>query len=373
MEDLSHGSDQNKKPSNDPLSKQPRVVAKKRIVFGDFEFSPATKKLNYQSAPCLLEPKMLDLLAILIEARPHLVSKDVLMDKLWPDSEVSDWSLARLVSDTRKLIEDNGSAQSIIKTVRGKGFMFVAQADEVFDAYSHHVDTQPPSQPSIERRATPKDNKFVGAKLVWASSLIFLVVTLVFIFLQPLNRKTDSTTQAAKTDHHSAEHYLQVMREIQKNLRLTFTTFQAQARRTKDLGTTLYQRFPESEPLSWEAKFHKHYQDFTKEEMFLFEQIRALTDGSMYQGNKAIFDLLEKHPEIYAEVEAFPALYNHLNIWLNKYQRIFKQREDMPVVYIGVEDGVPFPSEVDSQVDQWIIQATASTSQSLPAVKSNSK
>ncbi|MBV1909550.1 MAG: winged helix-turn-helix domain-containing protein, partial [Kangiellaceae bacterium] len=78
---------------------------------------------------------MLQLLAVLIENRPHVATKEDLIRTLWPDAVVSDWSLARLISDTRKLIEDDGQQQSIIKTIRGKGFAFAAQVDEIIQAY----------------------------------------------------------------------------------------------------------------------------------------------------------------------------------------------------------------------------------------------
>ena len=350
-------------PSASKAVAAPRIAAKKRIVFGDFEFYPSSKKLLFRSSKCHLDDKMLELLALLIELRPNTVSKDVLIEKLWPDSTVSDWSLARLVSDTRKLIEDDGKQQSIIKTVRGKGFAFVAETDEIIDAYPSNKSSDQSSPVIVERRSQPQPAKTLESKIVWLSSLIFLVLAVSLVFLNQTDNTPPSHLAATEIDHQAPDHQLAIMQQIQKNLRLTFTTHIAQQRRRDDLVDLLDIRFPESKRLGWEDKFHKHFEDLNKSEKFLFDQIRTMTEGSIYQGNKANFDLLDQHPEIYQKFDALPLLYNHLNIWLNKYNRLFKQREDMCVVYVGEEDGVPFPTQVDDMVDNWIQKTLTSGTQ----------
>jgi hypothetical protein len=78
--------------------------------------------------------------------------------------------------------------------------------------------------------------------------------------------------------HQGKNHILAVMQQIQKNLRLTNTTFMAQYRRRKELETLLIAKRPET------------------------EKLKALV-------------LLEKHPEVYQQIDSFKALYNHLSIW----------------------------------------------------------
>ncbi|MEM7764950.1 MAG: tetratricopeptide repeat protein [Pseudomonadota bacterium] len=62
------------------------------------------------------------LLLLLIDADNAVVDKDDLVARLWPDQDVSDWSLSRLVSDTRQMLGDNAQVQRYIQTVRNRGF-----------------------------------------------------------------------------------------------------------------------------------------------------------------------------------------------------------------------------------------------------------
>jgi len=156
---------------------------------------------------------------------------------------------------------------------------------------------------------------------------------------------------------------LALMQQVQRLLNLTKTTFIAQARRRNELGKLLIAKQPEETPLSWEKRFQLHYPTLTKEEQFIYQQIRAMTEGPLFNGNKDLLTLLEKHPQLYNEIESFQPLSAHLKIWLNKYQKVFVGRPDMALVYVGVEDGVPFPSEVDDLVAQWL--ANAETSEAI--------
>lgn len=349
----------NNKPKNPT---KPNLLTKRRLVFDDFEFYPANLLLTYKGTSCSLEPKMLQLLSLLIEARPEVISKQQLMLELWPDAVVSDWSLARLVSDTRKLIEDDGQQQSIIKTVRGKGFSFAASVDEIIDAYPQKqksIDDNGSSEKSqhISRSQQNRDRRKQTTPrfrfLLYRSfSAILLLLGIIAGFQLISNYSTP--VQLNLVNHQADGHDLNIMHQIQKNLRLTKVTYQVQSRRRKELRTSLLLKSPEETPLSSEKRMRLHFTNLTKDEKFIFDQIRALTEGPMYQGNTTILKLLDEHPEIYREIEIFVDLYNHLNIWQNKYHRVFENRPDMGFVFVGEEDGVPFPSEIDDLVDEWI-------------------
>lgn len=360
-------------PSISQPNIEPAIAAKRRIIFEHFEFRPADPLLLYKDTPCNLEPKMLELLRIIIDARPNLVSKDELMAKLWPDSSVSDWSLARLVSDTRKLIEDDGKQQNIIKTVRGKGYAFVARADEIIEAYPKE------NQRSSNNNDNTHKAKMLGSlqnsdfRLAWLSSLIFLAAAAILIYFSQYDPHTGSDGEPQAIAHNSKVRKLAAMRQIQKNLRLTKTTFIAQAKRRNELGKLLLAKAPEEKPLSWEQRFRIHYPSLTDEEKFIFEQIKAMTSGPLYKGNSGILKLLEEHPELYEEIPTFTPLHSHLQIWISKFENVFSHREDMALVYVGVEDGVPFPSKIDEQVDNWIFKNANELSQTDSSTKSNSK
>ena len=74
-------------------------------------------------------PKAFTLLLFLIHQRPSAVAKADLMSHLWPDTFVSDATLASLVADVREAIGDTGREARIIRTLHRFGYAFVADVE----------------------------------------------------------------------------------------------------------------------------------------------------------------------------------------------------------------------------------------------------
>ncbi len=76
------------------------------------------------------EPRQVGLLIMLIEAAPEPVTNASILAQLWPDTVVSDWSVSRLVSDTRKLVKQAGLEFVLIQTVHGRGYRLSVTAQQ---------------------------------------------------------------------------------------------------------------------------------------------------------------------------------------------------------------------------------------------------
>jgi len=76
-----------------------------------------------------LPPKAFALLLFLIQRRPGAVAKADLMAHLWPDTFVSDATLASLVADVREAVGDTGRDGRIIRTLHRFGYAFVADVE----------------------------------------------------------------------------------------------------------------------------------------------------------------------------------------------------------------------------------------------------
>jgi hypothetical protein len=116
----------------------------------------------------------------------------------------------------------------------------------------------------------------------------------------------------------------------------------------------MVKRLKITEQLEYERFFFRYYKSMDEEERFEFSQIRALTEGTLHDNNHSIVDIMEKNPGIRDELPFLAALKLHLIVWLNKYDKVFMKSEKMAVLYVGVEDGVPFPQGVDQAVAQWL-------------------
>ena len=99
--------------------------------FGDFELDLAKVELRAQGAVCPLEPQVFALLALLVENRERLVSRDEIIEKVWDGRIVSDAAVASRIKSARRALGDDGKAQRFIKTKHRQGFRFVAEVRAV--------------------------------------------------------------------------------------------------------------------------------------------------------------------------------------------------------------------------------------------------
>ena len=80
--------------------------------------------------PVPVEPQVFDLLVLLLRNRNRLVTKDEIFERIWNGRIVSDAALSSRVRSMREAIGDDGTAQALIRTIRGRGFRLVAPVTE---------------------------------------------------------------------------------------------------------------------------------------------------------------------------------------------------------------------------------------------------
>jgi DNA-binding winged helix-turn-helix (wHTH) protein len=102
-----------------------------RVRFGSFEFDSATRELAHEGTRVHLSPKSFDLLQILIERRPALVTKSELQDRLWPDVVVVEANLGNAVAEVRKALGDDPRSPRFVWTVSRRGYRFAAEVEVV--------------------------------------------------------------------------------------------------------------------------------------------------------------------------------------------------------------------------------------------------
>jgi DNA-binding winged helix-turn-helix (wHTH) protein len=95
-----------------------------RVRFADFYLDTAARQLFQGAREVHLSPKAFELLKLLVESRPRALSKNELLDKIWPGVFVSDASLARGISEIRDAINDHSRSEGFVQTVHGFGYRF---------------------------------------------------------------------------------------------------------------------------------------------------------------------------------------------------------------------------------------------------------
>ena len=95
-------------------------------AFGDYTLDTQRYELRHAGTLCKLEPQALDLLVYLLQHRDRVVTKQELLEHLWPDRYVGAGILTQRLMMVRKTLGDSGRAQHWIKTLHGRGYRFVA-------------------------------------------------------------------------------------------------------------------------------------------------------------------------------------------------------------------------------------------------------
>jgi DNA-binding winged helix-turn-helix (wHTH) protein/succinate dehydrogenase flavin-adding protein (antitoxin of CptAB toxin-antitoxin module) len=292
--------------------------------FANFYLDMQSKSLLLAEKPLAITERQFKLLTLLVEASPNSVSKKQLADDIWDEVIVSDWSLFRLISDTRQILGDDGEHQQVIRTSRGIGFC-ISQVQVV------EATTEPQAQPPTKQPNT----RWRAFKIALSLLILMTLSTLIY-------------------QHYQHLQLVSAMQRIANYQDNTYTAFKVQVARRNELAAMLEQRLSVSRDKQFEKFFSHYFEQLNAQEHFVFKQIRAITDTGLYLNNQGILDELNAHPDIFDIIEKAQPLQQHLTFWLNKYHSVFKQRQDMCLLYVGVEDGLPYPSGVDQDVKKWL-------------------
>ena len=92
--------------------------------FEDFHLDESARQLLAGGKEVRLSPKAFDLLAILVANRARAVSKEELMQRVWPATFVEETNLAGLVVEIRRGLSDSAANPRFVKTVYGFGYRF---------------------------------------------------------------------------------------------------------------------------------------------------------------------------------------------------------------------------------------------------------
>src|ERR1044071_3228592 len=96
--------------------------------FDRFRLTPESRELMRAGRPVRLEKIPFDLLVLLVERRPELVSRDDITAALWGGGAFQDLdqSLNTAIRKVRLALRDSADDPRFIQTVVGRGYRFLA-------------------------------------------------------------------------------------------------------------------------------------------------------------------------------------------------------------------------------------------------------
>src|SRR6266446_8694940 len=94
------------------------------IDFGHFRIVPHRRELLADGRPIRLGGRTFDVLMTLIEGQGAIVSKEALMNRVWPNRIVEESSLQVQISALRNAF---GADRELIRTISGRGYQFIGE------------------------------------------------------------------------------------------------------------------------------------------------------------------------------------------------------------------------------------------------------
>ena len=130
--------------------------------FGPFVVDRVKRTLSRAGRPVPITSKTFDVLVVLLEHRDHIVSKDELLTRVWPDTAVNENNLTRQISSLRRVLGQRPDQHEFVVTVPGHGYRFVASVQPLPEATAeapsdaapaagvHEVLSRDPSEPWVD-------------------------------------------------------------------------------------------------------------------------------------------------------------------------------------------------------------------------------
>src|SRR5689334_4045717 len=99
----------------------------KQISFGEFRLDELNECLWQGAQSIALRPKAFAVLKYLLDRPGQLVTKQQLLDAVWPDTFVSDAVLKDSVRQLRDALGDDVKSPQYIETAHRRGYRFIAR------------------------------------------------------------------------------------------------------------------------------------------------------------------------------------------------------------------------------------------------------
>lgn len=127
--------------------------------FGRFRLSVTDRLLMRDGELVSLTPKLVDTLIVLVENNGHVLTKNALIETLWPDTFVEESSLTQNISLLRRALSEHGANDQYIETIPKRGYRFVGEVREVAEANgANGTDSKRPMQEPVSTRLLIEDH-----------------------------------------------------------------------------------------------------------------------------------------------------------------------------------------------------------------------
>lgn len=144
-------------------------------------------------------------------------------------------------------------------------------------------------------------------------------------------------------------------RELLDTLDVARAAFDAQIQLRDPLVQLVRRRLAITHYYEYEEFFERYFGQLNDEERYIHQKIRVQTRTMQMANERSA--AIAAQLTIEAQAPALPQLRRHLAAWLAKYERVFKHTPHICLVYVGVEERIPFPYQVEAQLRAYLAGA----------------
>jgi TolB-like protein/DNA-binding winged helix-turn-helix (wHTH) protein/Tfp pilus assembly protein PilF len=146
---------------------------KRLFDFGRFRVDCVERVLLAYGHPVSLTPKAFETLLYLVENSGHILEKDELLKRVWPDTFVEEGTLVQNISTLRKVLGESPDGIAYIETIPRRGYRFTGAVHQT--NFVPLTEDNFPPVPVVTARPTGRP--------IWIIALAIAAVSLVSLFL----------------------------------------------------------------------------------------------------------------------------------------------------------------------------------------------
>jgi Tol biopolymer transport system component/DNA-binding winged helix-turn-helix (wHTH) protein len=140
---------------------------------GDWHVEPSSRTLTGANGDVHLEPKVMQVLMLLAQHQGEVVTKEAVLQHVWPDVFVGDEVLSRTISELRRALGDDRKSPRYIQTIPKGGYRLIASVKSPGPAVAAAA-----SSPASGRE--PQPIRRWRSRVLWATG-IAAVITIALV------------------------------------------------------------------------------------------------------------------------------------------------------------------------------------------------
>jgi TolB-like protein/DNA-binding winged helix-turn-helix (wHTH) protein len=144
---------------------------------GSWLVQPSLNAISRNGTTVQLEPKVMSVLVCLAEHPGETVSKEQLLQKVWPDTFVGDGVLTRSIFELRRVFEDDAKEPHVIQTIAKRGFRLLAP---VTAASGHGTLPEPQLPDGVREKGGTSVRGWTWKLAIAGSAILFIASPVIF-------------------------------------------------------------------------------------------------------------------------------------------------------------------------------------------------